>query len=130
MSNVPTYMGLGAPGREIKNLSTADYTLTVDDASKLLIVAAGLNGVTYTLPNPSEDNIGLVYEFAFVGDAVNNENIIKTSSDFDVAVAGSTGVGVSAGSTAEGNEWIRLVCISPQRWLQLGGIAPWVATTT
>ena len=132
MSNLPSFKGLGSAFLGIVNTDAASQTLTLNDANKTLVVPGGLNEQTFTIPSPSEDNVGLWFEFAFAGDADTNENIIAVSSvgDGDIIVGGSTGVGTSPASTSEGSEWIRLLCITPNRYLVMGGIAPWVAISS
>ena len=127
MSNVPTYKGLGQGKRAFKALSTANQVLTLNDQNFTLMVPRALDGITYSLP-PITD-VGLEYEFVFEGDSANNEIIIRNTSGGadDFAIADSTGKGVSAASTSEGNEWVRVISISPTRWLVFGGLSAWVA---
>ena len=125
--NENTYKGLGARRREFKSLSTANQVLTYDDQNFVLMVPRALDGITYSLPPIT--GVGLEYEFVFEGDSANNEIIIRNTSGGadDFAVADSTGKGVSAFSTAEANEWVRVISITPTRWLLAGGLAAWVA---
>ena len=131
MSNLPSYKGLAAPVGVAVNLNNASQVLTLDDAHRLLLVPEAGNGVLYTLPQPSEDNIGLWYEFFFVGDAASNETVIRGSSGvFDMFIGGSSAKATSPATTSEGGEWVKFIYISPTRILQAGGIAPWVTATT
>ena len=130
MTNQVTYKGLGRNRREFKSLSTASQVLTLDDQNYTLMVPGGLNGQIYSLPQITD--VGLEFEFVFESDADTAENIIRNTSDAsggvdDFSVGGTTGKGVSAASTSEGGEWIRLLSVTPTRWLVMGGQAPWVA---
>ena len=117
MSNLVSFMGLGARNREVELLSTAStaLALTYEQQEKLLVWAGQAGAARLTLP---QGEPGMAYNVFFTADAVSSATKILTpdTSDFYV-VDGTTDRGIACASTVEGGLGISVYCINTNRWV-------------
>jgi hypothetical protein len=103
---------------------TDDYTVTLADRNKTLVMNVATNAKTFSFPSVAATNVGLRYTFA----KINTGKLTIDAADSDKIADSGAGDGIYNDQTLEVYASITLELISETQWVIVGADGIWVTT--